>query len=137
MPSLTLLHIALLALLLGGSGCDQSSSPAATPVAAKPAAPAPPPGLVGQFRNMEGTWRFSADGTFWFIGGTTIQQNPTGVAIPRSEQLSGKYEARGDKLHFKLKQHTPDEKDVTFQIDGDKLTIDGIVYNRQVAQPVN
>jgi hypothetical protein len=80
---------------------------------------------------MNGTWRFQADGSFWFDGGTTIQMNPSGMNIPRSKVLQGTYEAHGTNLHLMLKQHTPNEQESTFQIDGQKLTIDGEVYDKQ------
>jgi hypothetical protein len=86
---------------------------------------------VGQWRNPDGTWRFQADGTFWFMGGTTIQANPSGLAVPKTEMLQGTYQVRGEKLHLTLKQRTPSERESTFQIDGRKLTIDGTVYEQQ------
>src|SRR5262245_50230832 len=105
---LKLLHIALLALVLGAGGCNRSAPPdVAARSSPAPAAPAPASALVGQWRNVNGTWRFQADGTFWFMGGTTIQANPSGLAVPRTETLQGRYEVRGAKLHFKLKQRTP------------------------------
>lgn len=121
--------IALLTLLLGGSACNRPTSPDATAPNSAAQATKPPP--VGQWRNPDGTWRFEANGTFWYMGGTTIQANPSGLAVPRTEVLQGTYQARGTNLHFTLKQHTPGEKDSTFQIDGRKLTIDGREYEQQ------
>lgn len=132
-PYLTLLHIALLALLLGGGACNRPASPdVAAPTSPAPAAPASAPALVGQWRNANGTWRFQANGTFWFMGGTTIQANPrSSLDLPKTESLQGTYQVRGAKLHLTLKQRTPGERESTFQIDGRKLTIDGVVYEQQ------
>ena len=131
-PHLTLLRIALLALLLGGGACNRSdSSDAAAPTSPAPAAPASASALVGQWRNVKGTWRFKADGTFWFMGGTTIEARPSAVNVPRTEVLQGTYKVRGEKLHLTLKGPPPGEQDSTFQIDGRKLTIDGVEYEQQ------
>jgi hypothetical protein len=126
---LTIPRIALLALPLGVGACNRSAPPDAATITAP--APAASSALVGQWRNMDGTWRFQADGTFWFMGGTTIQENPSGLAVPRTESLAGTYQVSGEKLHLTLKQGTPSERESTFQIDGRKLTIDGVVYDQQ------
>ena len=126
------LRIALLALLLNGIGCDRSAPPnVATSTAPASAAPAATSALVGQWRNPNGTWRFQANGTFWFMGGTTIQANPSGLAVPTSETLQGTYQVRETKLHLTLKGPPPGERECAFQIDGRKLTIDGIEYEQQ------
>jgi hypothetical protein len=125
--SLTLLRIiAMLALLLGFGACHRT-----LPGVAASAAPAAAPALVGQWRNSNGAWRFQANGTFWFMGGTTIEAKPSTLAMPKTETLQGTYQVRGAKLHLDLKQHTPSERESTFQIDGRKLTIDGVVYDEQ------
>ena len=80
---------------------------------------------------MDGTWRFQADGSFWFMGGTTIQANPSGFSVPKTESLAGTYQVHGANLHLTLKQHTPPERDCTLQIDGRKLTIGGVEYEQQ------
>ena len=131
-PNPILLRIILLALLLGGSACNRATSPdASAPNSSAPAAPTASP-LVGQWRNMEGTWRFEPWGAFWFNGGTTVQTFPgSGVTTSRTKILQGKYEVHGTNLHLILKQHTPDVQESTFQIDGQKLTIDGVVYDKQ------
>lgn len=132
-PYPTLFRIALLALMLGGGACNRSAPPdVAAPTSPAPAAPALAPALVGQWRNANGTWRFQANGTFWFMGGTTIQANPrSSLDLPKTETLQGTYQVRGAKLHLTLKQRTPSERESTFQIDGRKLTIDGVVYEQQ------
>ena len=80
-------HLTLLgiALLLVNSACNRSAQPDAS----APPAPDESKALVGQWRNMDGTWRFQADGIFWFMGGTTIQANPSGLSVPKTESLSG------------------------------------------------
>src|SRR5262249_37094030 len=84
----TLLRIAPLVLLLGTSACTRSAPPdAAARTSPAPAASAGAQALVGQWRNANGTWRFQANGTFWFMGGTTIQANPSGLNVPRTETL--------------------------------------------------
>jgi hypothetical protein len=127
-----LLRISLLALLLGSGACNRSAPlDAAVPTSPAPVVPASASALVGQWRNANGTWRFQANGTFWFMGGTTIQANLSSLDAPKSEVLQGTYQVHGAKLHLKLKQQTPSERESTFQIDGRKLTIDGIVYEQQ------
>ena len=121
------LLLGLLALL-GGAGCNK---PAEVSARGTPEPAAPPAPIVGQWRNMQGTWHFEAK-TFWFNGGTTIQTFPgTGVTTSRSKVLSGTYQAHGTNLHLMLKQRTPDVQESTFQIDGQQLTIDGEVYKKQ------
>ena len=137
-PCRSLLRIALLALLLllGVGACNR---PAPSPAGATPNTPAPPnpaaaSALVGQWRNEKGTWRFQANGTFWFMGGTTItiQANPAIPNVPRTESLQGTYEIRGaNTLHLTLKYGKPNERELPFEIDGRKLTIDGKVYEQQ------
>jgi hypothetical protein len=126
-------RIALLALLFVVGACDRPNpSGGAAPSSPAPVTPAPASALIGQWRNARGTWRFQANGTFWFMGGTTIQANlPPGLNVPRTEQFHGTYEIRGAKLHLTLQQRKPVERDSAFQIDGRKLTIDGTVYDRQ------
>ena len=132
-PYLTPVRIALLALLLGGGACNRPAPPdvdaSASPA---PAAPAAAPSLVGQWRNAKGTWRFQANGTFWFMGSTTKRAKPLySMDVPKIETLEGTYQVRGAKLHLTLKQRTPGERESTIQIDGRKLTIDGVVYEQQ------
>jgi hypothetical protein len=64
------------------------------------------------------------------MGGTTIHANRTYIDVPRTESLQGTYQVRGTNLHFTLKYPPPAEKISPFQIDGQKLTIDGKVYDR-------
>ena len=126
------LGIVLLTLLIAGSACNQSARPdASTPNSSAAAAPDESKALVGQWRNVNGTWRFQANGTFWYMGGTTIQVNPSAVTVPTTESLAGTYQVHGTNLHLTLKQHTPGEQDSIFQIDGRKLTIDGVEYEQQ------
>jgi len=119
-------------LLFCNGACNRSAPPEVTAASSPaPVTPALAPALVGQWRNPDGTWRFQANGTFWFMGGTTIQANPSGFAVPKTETLQGTYQVRGEKLHLTLKQRTPSERESAFQIDGRMLTIDGIVYKQQ------
>jgi hypothetical protein len=126
----TLLRLALLTLLLFGGACNREPEVAA-PAFTAPDAPAAASALVGQWRNVKGTWRFKDDGTFWYLGGTTIEMTPSVMNVPRTEQLSGTYQVRGAKLQLTLKGPPPGGQESTFQIDGRKLTIDGKEYERQ------
>jgi len=130
-PSVSFVRIVLLGLFLAAAGCNRpgANAPGANaPAAADLEAAA---ALVGQYRNVKGTWRFQANGRFSFTGGTTVQANLTYVDVPRTEVLQGTYEVRGTKLHFTLKQRPPNEREMAYQLEGRKLTIDGSVYERQ------
>ena len=130
-PSLSFLLTVLLGLFLAAAGCNRPAANAPGASATAAADPEAAAALVGQYRNVNGTWRFQANGRFSFTGGTTVQANRIYVDVPRTEVLQGTYEVRGTTLHFTLKQRPPNERDMSYQLEGRRLTIDGDVYERQ------
>jgi hypothetical protein len=82
-PSLSFLRTVLLGLFLAAAGCNRPAANAPGASATAAADPEAAGALVGQYRNVNGTWRFQANGRFSFTGGTTVQANRIYVDVPR------------------------------------------------------